>query len=92
MLTETKLAMRISTNAYDNEINRLIAAACADLGIVDVEANVSTTDPLLQQAIITYVRLHFGTPEDAEFLARSYDEQKAQLISNSDYGLRGWIG
>lgn len=92
MLTETKLAMRISTNAYDNEINRLIAAACADLGIVDVEADVSTTDPLLQQAIITYVRLHFGTPEDAEYLQRSYDEQKAQLISNSDYGLRGWIG
>lgn len=92
MLTETKLAMRITTNAYDNEINRLIAAACADLGIVDVEADVSTTDPLLQQAIITYVRLHFGTPEDAEYLQRSYDEQKAQLISSSDYGLRGWIG
>lgn len=92
MLTETKLAMRITTNAYDNEINRLIAAACADLGIVDVEADVSTTDPLLQQAIITYVRLHFGTPEDAEYLQRSYDEQKAQLISNSDYGLRGWLG
>lgn len=92
MLTETKLAMRISTNAYDNDINRLIAAACADLGIVDVEADVSTTDPLLQQAIITYVRLHFGTPEDADYLQRSYDEQKAQLISNSDYGLRGWIG
>lgn len=92
MLTETKLAMRITTNAYDNEINRLIAAACADLGIVDVEADVSTTDPLLQQAIITYVRLHFGTPEDAEYLQRSYDEQKAQLISNSEYGLRGWIG
>lgn len=92
MLTETKLAMRITTNAYDNEINRLIAAACADLGIVDVEADVSTTDPLLQQAIITYVRLHFGTPEDADYLQRSYDEQKAQLISNSDYGLRGWIG
>jgi hypothetical protein len=84
--------MRISTNAYDNEINRLIAAACADLGIVDVEADVSTTDPLLQQAIITYVRLHFGTPEDAEYLQRSYDEQKAQLISNSEYGLRGWLG
>lgn len=92
MLTETKLAMRITTNAYDNEINRLIAAACADLGIVDVEADVSTTDPLLQQAIITYVRLHFGTPEDADYLQRSYDEQKAQLISNSDYGLRGWLG
>lgn len=92
MLTATKLAMRISTNAYDGEITRLIAAACADLGIVDVEAESTTTDPLLQQAIITYVRLHFGTPEDAEYLAKSYDEQKAQLISNSDYGLRGWIG
>ena len=92
MLLETKLAMRITTNAYNNEITRLIKAACLDLGIVDVDVEADTEDELLKQAIITYVRLNFGTPEDYDKLKASYDEQKAQLISNHDYGLKGWIG
>lgn len=91
MLAACKLAMRITTTAYDDEISRLILAAVADLGIVDVEATKDTTDPILVQAIITYVRLHFGTPEDVEYLARSYDEQKAQLISNRAYGLKDYV-
>lgn len=88
LLDSTKLAMRIVTTMYDGEINRLLGAACGDLGIVDVEATMDTEDPLLIQAMVTYVRLHFGTPEDTEYLAKSYDEQKAQLITNRNYGLR----
>lgn len=91
MLETVKLAMRITTDAYDAEIARLIEAAVGDLAIVDVEATVDTTDPLLIQAIVTFCRLHFGTPEDYDRLQRSYDEQKAQLISNRNYGLRGFV-
>lgn len=102
MLNETKMALRISTNAYDPEIARLILAAVGDLGIVDVEAagvslsiasdgtvtDTSTiTDNLLIRAIITYVRLNFGTPDDYDRLYQSYWEQKAQLISATGYGL-----
>lgn len=87
MLEAVKLAMRIVTNAYDNEITRLISAACADLGIVGVTAESTTTDPLLIQAIVTYCRLNFGTPDDYDRLKRSYDEQKAQLQTASGYGL-----
>lgn len=87
MLEAVKLAMRIVTNAYDNEITRLISAACADLGIVGVTAESTTTDPLLVQAIVTYCRLNFGTPDDYDRLKRSYDEQKAQLQTASGYGL-----
>lgn len=86
MLTIVKLAMRLTTTAYDNEITRLIAAACGDLGIVDIQATSATTDPLLQQAIVTYCRLHFGTPEDYDRLKVSYDEQKAQLMTAKGYG------
>lgn len=45
------------------------------------------TDQLLIRAIITYVRLHFGSPDDYDRLERSYNEQKAQLITASGYGL-----
>ena len=49
--------------------------------------NITTTDPLLIQAIITYCRLNFGTPDDYEKLKASYDEQKAQLQTATGYGL-----
>lgn len=87
MLTAVKLAMRIVTTAYDAEISSLIAAACADLGIVGVSAETTTVDPILTRAIITYCRLHFGSPEDYDRLKASYDEQKAQLITATGYGL-----
>lgn len=89
MLNKVKLALRITTNDFDTEINDLILAACADLGIVGVEALSTTTDALLTRAIITYCRIHFGQPEDYDRLKKSYDEQKAQLISATGYGLDG---
>jgi hypothetical protein len=86
MLSKVKLAMRLTTTAYDSEITRLINAACADLGVVDITATATTEDALLTQAIITYCRLHFGTPEDYDRLKASYDEQKAQLMTAKGYG------
>lgn len=87
MLAKVKLALRVTTNAFDTEITDLILAACADLGIVGVTALITTDDALLTRAIITYCRVHFGEPEDYDRLKRSYDEQKAQLISATGYGL-----
>lgn len=106
MLAEVKMALRISTSAYDAEIARLILAAVGDLGIVDVEAagvslsiandgtvtdSSTITDQLLIRAIITYVRLNFGSPDDYDRLYQSYWEQKAQLISATGYGLPGVV-
>ena len=98
LLDDTKLAMRISTKAYDGEILRLLNASVGDIGIVGVTvttesitSDTTISDPLLVQAMVTYVRLHFGTPEDTDYLSKSFDEQKAQLISNSKYGLNGWV-
>lgn len=87
MLDKVKLALRVTTNDFNSEINDLINAACGDLGIVGVPADSATTDPLLIRAIITYCRLHFGQPEDYDRLKASYDEQKAQLITCTGYGL-----
>lgn len=87
MLNKVKLALRITTDAFDSEITDLISAACADLGVVGVSASSDTTDALLTRAIITYCRLNFGSPDDYDRLKRSYDEQKAQLITCTGYGL-----
>lgn len=87
MLEKVKLALRVTTNEFDTELTDLINAAVADLGIVGVTAVSTTTDALLIRAITTYCKVHFGEPDEYERLKASYDEQKAQLISATGYGL-----
>lgn len=88
MLAATKLALRITTTAFDSEIQDLLGAAMLDLGVAGVE--LGDGDALVKQACITYVRVHFGQPDDFDRLKKSYDEQKAQLSMNTghtDWGL-----
>lgn len=88
MLEAVKLAIPISTDAYDADLTDLIAAALADLGIAGVTAGKTAgkdTDPLIKRAVITYCRKNFGSPDDYDRLARSYDEQKAQLGMATGY-------
>jgi len=83
-LPAVKTALRISTDAYNNEILDLIKAALKDMGIAGI-ANNNDTDPLILRAIITYCRLNFGQPDDYDRLKLSYDEQKAQLSMATGY-------
>ena len=83
-LDKVKMALRISTTAYDDELADLIKAAKLDLGIAGVVLP-DTLDEICDRAIITYCKLHFGLPEDADRLKRSYDEQKAQLVTATGY-------
>lgn len=87
MLETVKAAMQIVENNWDAEINRLIAAACADLGVVGVEAAESTTDPLLTDAIVLFVRWRLGSPDDYDKMLAAYESTKAMLITASGYGL-----
>lgn len=87
MLALIKTMLRLTTNAYDEELGLLIRAAADDLGVagvIDVDST-TTTDALTTRAIMTYVKLHFGDPEDADRLKASYDEQKAQLATNTGH-------
>lgn len=84
MIDKVKLALRITTNAFDDEIADLIEAALKDLGIAGV-ANDDTTDPLIIRAVITYCKCHFGEPDEYDRLKRSYDEQKAQMSMATGY-------
>ena len=82
-LAATKLALRITTNSFDDEIESLLDAALLDMGVAGVVP--SEMDALVQQAAITYVRMHFGQPDDYDRLKKSYDEQKAQLATCTGY-------
>ena len=84
MLDKVKLALRISTDKYNSELNDLIESAKLDLGIAGVVVP-TTIDALVTKAIITYCKMSFGLPEDYDQLKRSYDEQKAQLSNATGY-------
>ena len=88
MLEKVKLALRITTTAFDSELNDLIAAAKVDLGIAGVLVPATTDsslDVIIQKAIITYCKLNFGEPDEYDRLKASYDEQKAQLSMATGY-------
>lgn len=83
-IDDIKLALRITTDEFDTELTALASACVLDLGIAGVKVP-SEYDDLVKLAIITYVKLHFGNPDNYERLKRSYDEQKAQLSMASGY-------
>ena len=84
MLDKVKLALRLTTTAYDTELAGYINAAKIDLGIAGVDLPTEL-DAIVETAIITYCRIHFGTPSDYDRLKASYDEQKAQLSMADGY-------
>lgn len=89
MITAAKLAARITTSAFDQQVSDLLDAALLDMGVAGVEIPAGQ-DALVQQAAITYFLLHFGQPDDYDRLKRSYDEQKAQLSTCTGYTV--WTG
>lgn len=91
MLDKVKTALRVTTNAFDEEIEDLIAAAKLDLGIAGVVLPAEL-DEICQRAIITYCRMNFSYPDGGGHLnssydrmKSSYDEQKAQLSTATGY-------
>ena len=84
LIDDVKMALRIKTDQYDQELENKIQAAQLDLGVAGVVIP-SGMDALVEEAIITYCKMNFGLPEDADRLKRSYDEQKAQLSNTSRY-------
>lgn len=83
-LDSVKLALRISTAAFDAELNTLIQAALMDMGVAGVTES-DETNALILRAVITYCKANFGEPDEYDRLKRSYDEQKAQLVTATGY-------
>lgn len=90
LIDKAKLAARITTTAFDQEVGDLLNAAMLDMGVAGVEVP-ATADTLIETAAITYFRMHFGQPDDYDRLKASYDEQKAQLVTCTGYTDWGMI-
>lgn len=93
MLDKVKLALLISSEDFDDELEDLIGAAVLDLNIAGVDDSTvvsdNPTDKLIIRAICSYCGYHFelihGTLERSDAFKRSYDEQKSQLSMATNY-------
>ena len=92
MLEQVKAALRITSDAFDTDLQNLMEAALLDLGVAGVtketsEDPESVTDPLVIRAVCTYCAMNRINIEDGQrdWLKRSYDEQKAQLQTATGY-------
>jgi len=88
LLDDAKLALRITSSAFDSEVQDLIDAARADLILAGVkrEKAEDENDPLIKRATITYCKAHFGydNPE-AERFQKAYEMIKMHLTLSADY-------
>lgn len=93
LVAEAKLTLRITTNAFDSEVQGLLEAAYEDLLAVNAitETQETTSDEdtplsaLVKRALITYVKAYFGENEHAERYIKAYNELKAQLKTCTGY-------
>ena len=80
--------LRGSATAHDSEITDLINAARADLvrvGVISSKAE-DESDPLITQAVATYLKAEFGLDnEDADKYRTSYREQRNGLALSDSY-------
>jgi hypothetical protein len=89
LLEKAKMAARIKTNAFDDEITDLLNAALLDLGCAGVVIPQDAS-LLVERAQLTYFKMNFGQPDNYDQLKASYDEQKAQLSMRT--GFTDWGG
>lgn len=83
MLESVKLALRLSGDAFDEEVQGLIDAASRDLQEVGVTPDPA--NPLVKRAIITYCKSEFGYDNpDAPRFMESYAHLKVSLMLYGD--------
>lgn len=92
MLDIVKLALRITTAAYDTELNLLISS-CIDemehLGvIVDMDDQGEPTSAQVQIAIVAYCKWQFGDNDEKDAWRGIYHEKLAQMKMMT--GLTDW--
>lgn len=87
LLAKAKTALRVTTTAFDDEIKDIISAGYEDLETRGVQIVVSedSVSPMVLRALMTYVRMYFGDPDNWDRLRVAYDRQLGQLMTTSGY-------
>lgn len=87
LLQKAKVALRVVSSAFDGEINDLIQAGIQNITTrgVTVSETEDGLEPMVLRALLTYVRMNFGQPDDYDRLKAAYDEQLGQLMTTTGF-------
>lgn len=90
---DVKVALRVTSDALDTEVDALVAAALADMrraGVGEALLKEDAMYPLAKAAVLMYVKANFGydNSEAGRFL-RSYQQTLALLV-NSEGATGEW--
>lgn len=86
---DVKVALRVSSDAYDAEVAALVAAALADMrrvGVPGAALSEDDPDPLARMAAILFCKSRFGYDNDeASRFEASYRQTVADLVGSAAY-------
>ena len=89
MLTIVKTALRIAGDAFDAELELLIAACIEEMSglnvIVDIDAEGVPTSSQVRTAIIAYCKWQFGDNDHKTEFEAIYQTKLAQLKTMTNY-------
>ena len=84
MIDKIKLALRIKTDDFNEEINDLINACKRDLALAGVRV-ISEDDPLILRAITLYCKANFGYGDEKGTFQNAYSALRISLSLAGDY-------
>ena len=82
LIDDVKVALRVTTDAMDSEVQMLVDAALADMRRVHVREELLDEDdmaPLVKSAVCLYAKARFGYDNDE---AEMFDESYRQLVAD----------
>lgn len=87
MFEKIKRNLRVSINAFDEDINDLIESAKSDMKIHGVK-KIDDDDPLIMRAVDLYCKGHFYLDnKDSERYLESYQSLRDHLSLAGDYNV-----
>lgn len=80
MLNLVKLALRIVTDTFDDELNMLIDDCLSEMKALGIKiSELNTDDAQIQSAVVAYCKWKFGDAENKDAFERIYHEKLGQF-------------
>ena len=84
LLEEIKVILRITTNAFDNELIMLINSCKIDLNLAGVNI-INENDDRIRNAICLYCKANFGYRDDSQKFQNAYISLRDSMALSSKY-------
>lgn len=94
MLSNVKLALRVSISAFDNEIQALINDCISELTMLGIYGEELENDEQIISTVIFYCKARFGDNPESEKWEKIYRDKLEKLLIAKKYGgmAHGQIG